>query len=112
MKKLGYSRIPLLLVSALAALAVPVVPQAAPTDIAQVPVLNISGTGSVKPNIMLLLDNSGSMDWAYMPDYVGRERQQFKHVPHQCHLCQQPDGLQAGRPALHGGGFQWRLLQP
>ena len=71
MKKLGYSRIPLLLVSALAALAVPVVPQAAPTDIAQVPVLNISGTGSVKPNIMLLLDNSGSMDWAYMPDYVG-----------------------------------------
>lgn len=44
---------------------------AAATDIAQVPVLNISGTGSIKPNIMLLLDNSGSMDWAYMPDYVG-----------------------------------------
>ena len=44
---------------------------AAATDIASVPVMNITGTGSIKPNIMLLLDNSGSMDWAYVPDYVG-----------------------------------------
>ena len=40
------------------------------TNIAQVPLLNIDGTGSVKPNLMLLFDNSGSMDQAYTPDYV------------------------------------------
>ena len=43
---------------------------AAVTNIAQVPLLNIEGTGSVKPNLMLLFDNSGSMDQAYTPDYV------------------------------------------
>ncbi|PHV06244.1 hypothetical protein CSQ96_15435 [Janthinobacterium sp. BJB412] len=40
------------------------------TQIAQVPLLNITGTGTVKPNLMLLFDNSGSMDQAYTPDYV------------------------------------------
>ncbi|WP_202427555.1 pilus assembly protein [Duganella margarita] len=43
---------------------------AAQTQIAQVPLLNITGTGTVKPNLMLLFDNSGSMDQAYTPDYV------------------------------------------
>jgi type IV pilus assembly protein PilY1 len=43
---------------------------AAQTQIAQVPLLNIQGTGTVKPNLMLLFDNSGSMDQAYTPDYV------------------------------------------
>lgn len=32
-----------------------------------------SGTSfSVKPNIMLVLDNSGSMAWGFLPDYVGQ----------------------------------------
>jgi type IV pilus assembly protein PilY1 len=44
--------------------------RAAVTNIAQVPLLNIEGIGSVKPNLMLLFDNSGSMDQAYTPDYV------------------------------------------
>jgi type IV pilus assembly protein PilY1 len=43
---------------------------AATTQIAQVPLLNITGTGTVKPNLMLLFDNSGSMDQTYTPDYV------------------------------------------
>jgi type IV pilus assembly protein PilY1 len=42
----------------------------AQTQIAQVPLLNITGTGTVKPNLMLLFDNSGSMDQTYTPDYV------------------------------------------
>jgi type IV pilus assembly protein PilY1 len=42
----------------------------AQTQIAQVPLLNITGTGTVKPNLMLLFDNSGSMDQSYTPDYV------------------------------------------
>ncbi len=37
-------------------------PRPAPTSIAQLPLLNITGTGTVKPNLMLLFDNSGSMD--------------------------------------------------
>lgn len=45
--------------------------QAAQTSIAQSPLLNITGTGTVKPNLMLLFDNSGSMDWAFLPDSVG-----------------------------------------
>ena len=40
------------------------------TQIAQVPLLNITGTGTVKPNLMLLFDNSGSMDQDYTPDYI------------------------------------------
>jgi len=44
--------------------------QAAPTSIAQLPLLNITGTGTVKPNLMLLYDNSGSMTSTFTPDYV------------------------------------------
>lgn len=43
---------------------------AATTNIAQVPLLNISGTGTVKPNVMLLFDNSGSMESHFTPDNV------------------------------------------
>jgi type IV pilus assembly protein PilY1 len=43
---------------------------AAPTNIAQLPLLNISGSGTVKPNLMLLYDNSGSMRSAFTPDYI------------------------------------------
>ncbi|MGZ5199599.1 MAG: PilC/PilY family type IV pilus protein [Telluria sp.] len=43
---------------------------AATTSIAQLPLLNINGTGSVKPNLMLLYDNSGSMAWNFTPDYI------------------------------------------
>ena len=43
---------------------------AGPTSIAQLPLLNIKGTGTVKPNLMLLYDNSGSMTSTFTPDYV------------------------------------------
>ena len=39
-------------------------------NIAQLPLLNITGTGTVKPNLMLLYDNSGSMASAFTPDYI------------------------------------------
>jgi type IV pilus assembly protein PilY1 len=44
---------------------------AATTTISTLPVLNVNGTGTVRPNLMLLYDDSGSMAWAYTPDYVG-----------------------------------------
>ncbi|MEO7497693.1 MAG: PilC/PilY family type IV pilus protein [Massilia sp.] len=42
----------------------------ATTQIAPVPLLNIVGTGAVKPNLMLLYDNSGSMANNFTPDYI------------------------------------------
>lgn len=65
---------PLRALAALAALALAMLvtpAQAGLTNIAQVPLLNMTGTGSVKPNLMLLFDNSGSMDFHYLPDSVG-----------------------------------------
>lgn len=41
-----------------------------PTSISTLPLLNISGSGAVKPNLMLLYDNSGSMNYTHTPDYV------------------------------------------
>ena len=37
--------------------------KADPTAISTLPLLNISGSGAVKPNLMLLYDNSGSMNF-------------------------------------------------
>ncbi|NIO40776.1 MAG: hypothetical protein GTO41_11715, partial [Burkholderiales bacterium] len=45
---------------------------AATTDIAPAPLANAS-TAVVKPNLMFILDDSGSMGWDYMPDYVEKE---------------------------------------
>jgi Tfp pilus tip-associated adhesin PilY1 len=45
---------------------------AALTDIATSPMAN-TGSAIVKPNLMYLLDTSGSMDWDYMPDSVSND---------------------------------------
>ncbi|WP_296001357.1 PilC/PilY family type IV pilus protein [Rugamonas sp.] len=76
-----------------AALCAPAASVAAPTNIAQVPLLNITGTGTVKPNLMLLLDNSGSMDQAYTPDYVNDN------------LCRTGPQLASGSPQACNVGF-------
>ena len=54
----------------LVALVLAGVAGAAVTNIAQLPILNVDGTGSVRPNLMLLYDNSGSMASTYTPDYI------------------------------------------
>src|SRR5712691_6712252 len=46
-----------------------VVAQAASTDVANSPLFT-SATTSVKPNVMFLLDDSGSMAWDFLPDNV------------------------------------------
>jgi type IV pilus assembly protein PilY1 len=56
--------------AALALVLLPGASFAATTQIAQVPLLNLDGTGSVKPNLMLLFDNSGSMEYTYTPDHI------------------------------------------
>ncbi|MGZ8261979.1 MAG: hypothetical protein ACXWTU_03340, partial [Methylotenera sp.] len=47
--------------------AMAVAPVAAPIDLAKVPLATSSST-VVKPNLLFVLDNSGSMDWDHMPD--------------------------------------------
>ncbi len=42
---------------------------AALTDLGDAPLVSAT-TGDVLPNLMYILDNSGSMSWNYMPDYV------------------------------------------
>ncbi|MTW12824.1 hypothetical protein GM658_19640 [Pseudoduganella eburnea] len=42
---------------------------ASPTELADLPLAN-SSTANILPNIMMDIDNSGSMQWTYMPDYV------------------------------------------
>src|SRR5690606_19098310 len=41
---------------------------AGPTDIHYEPLAH--ALNAIKPNIMFVLDDSGSMDWDYLPDYV------------------------------------------
>src|SRR5665647_965245 len=48
-------------------LALPVAAQAASVAIATAP-LATATTSTVLPNLMFMLDDSGSMDWDYMPD--------------------------------------------
>lgn len=43
--------------------------RAAVTDLGTAPLVSAT-TGDVLPNLMYILDNSGSMSWDYMPDYV------------------------------------------
>jgi Tfp pilus tip-associated adhesin PilY1 len=50
-----------------ASLALPLASQAASITLATSP-LATSTTSTVNPNVMFLLDNSGSMDWDHMPD--------------------------------------------
>ncbi len=43
---------------------------AATTDLATAPLASASSS-VVRPNVLFTLDDSGSMDWAYLPDYAG-----------------------------------------
>ena len=56
--------LPLLLIAALAPQS-----QATVTDLASSP-LETASPGQVKPNILYVLDDSGSMDYAYLPDWA------------------------------------------
>lgn len=44
--------------------------QAQFTDLSDVPLANMSATTVVRPNILFVMDDSGSMGWQFTPDYV------------------------------------------
>ncbi len=59
----------LLCIAFAASLALPLSALAAPITLATSPLAN-STTSSVLPNLMFILDNSGSMAWDFTPDYI------------------------------------------
>ncbi len=70
------------LLSLLSALAMPTA-WATNVDLADRPL--VSGTtGDVKPNVMLVFDNSGSMGWSHMPDHVRDLRSKVGYKSSQC----------------------------
>ncbi|MBI5861492.1 MAG: hypothetical protein HZB64_04845 [Rhodocyclales bacterium] len=60
-------RYPMIVLAAIAIALTASAPQAAPTDLADNPLASSSST-QVKPNILFTLDDSGSMNWEFMPD--------------------------------------------
>jgi len=76
----GWPRPSLLLVLAL---CIPVPGAAALADLASVPMAAASPS-SVKPNILFIMDDSGSMSWTYMPDAAGDFRGAYGYASSQC----------------------------
>ena len=74
---------PLALALAVALTALQIPAQAALTDIAPIPLAS-SSTDIVKPNILFTLDNSGSMEWGFMPDDI---ENRFDTTGYKSHLC-------------------------
>lgn len=86
---------------------IPVV-MAAQTDLATEPLIT-PGTSSVKPNMFFILDNSGSMDWDYLPDWVDDStycKDDDGKVYGQGGLdCYGSYGSQRGLPPFHNADF-------
>ena len=69
--------------------------------LAEVP---IQGLNPVKPNIMLTMDDSGSMGWDFLPDYIA-------YVSASVHHCR--DSLQCGGAiAAPGSGYTFSVYDP
>lgn len=59
--------------------------QANGTPIATTPIFaTVNPSNEVKPNVMMVLDDSGSMDWGYMPDDADNFRGNYGYVSNQC----------------------------
>lgn len=56
---------------------------AAQTDLSNVPLANTGTAVLAKPNLMFILDDSGSMDWAHMPDDMS-DRSAYGYRSAQC----------------------------
>ncbi|GAO37782.1 type IV fimbrial biogenesis protein PilY1 [Sulfuricella sp. T08] len=79
---------------------------AALTDLSNVPLAE-SSTSTIAPNIMLVLDDSGSMDWDYMPDYINDSNPAYcrdsTSTPRQC---------AAGDPPYYANAFNGVYYNP
>ena len=55
------------------------------TDISDNP-LSSAATATVKPNILFILDDSGSMNWKFMPDAMFQKEDRIGFRNNQCNL--------------------------
>lgn len=89
--------------------------RAAQTDLANEPLIT-PGTSSVKPNMYFILDNSGSMDWDYLPDWVVDNtycKDSNDRVYGQGGLgCYGSYGDQRGMPPFHNADFNSIYYNP
>ena len=60
-----------------ALLFVPLAAYGALTDLSTTPLSGATST-EIKPNILFVMDDSGSMDWDYMPDWAGNTTERWK----------------------------------
>jgi type IV pilus assembly protein PilY1 len=88
------------------------VAQGAVTSIAQLPLLNMNGTGAVRPNLMLLYDNSGSMNWMYTPDYVNDRNNPTTCRSGALMSSARPHGCMAGEPPFNSADFNRQYYDP
>lgn len=78
---------PTILASLLALGSLHALPALALTDISDVP-LSSASTSTVKPNVMFILDDSGSMAWDYMPNNSSNSPEYSNNaVGYRNHLC-------------------------
>jgi type IV pilus assembly protein PilY1 len=83
------------------------------TSIAQLPLLNINGTGNVKPNLMLLYDNSGSMTYHFTPDYVDDSSTCRGGATMQSNVIQGGTrGCTVGQPPFNSADFNRQYYDP
>lgn len=73
----------LLLLSLTSSLVLPLSSQAAVINLATSP-LATSTTSTVQPNILFMIDNSGSMGWEYMPDAASSFSGRYGQASSQC----------------------------
>jgi type IV pilus assembly protein PilY1 len=66
-------------------LMVPLYAQADPLDLATIPLAN-SPTITIRPNLLFILDDSGSMSWDFMPDNIATTNQPCENSQ-PLHLC-------------------------
>ncbi len=85
MKHVTIIRPALSFLAAVTALVASFMAQAALTDLADNPLASSSST-QVKPNILFTLDDSGSMDWEYMPDGLSGHTDKVGFRNAQCNL--------------------------
>jgi type IV pilus assembly protein PilY1 len=93
------------------ALAMALAPGAATagvTNIAQLPLLSMDDTGAVKPNLMLLYDNSGSMAYTFTPDYIDDSSTCRKKLL----MSSGTTGCGVGHPPFNSADFNKQYYDP
>ncbi len=82
--------------------SLPLAVLADPTDLSNVPLptFSVGSAVDVKPNILMVLDDSGSMDWDYLPDWANSRPSNYSSLPDYFRKNAAFNGV-AYNPAVH-----------